>query len=839
MPHLALAFTVALTIGLVFGVAFDFASLRWPAAILAGSWASAALAYHRRLPRALLAALAMTAVAAGSMLGAAAVDRALHPSLRELLEQRLGGFAIDSARDGRAEEPVIVEGLLTRDASPTAGGLSLRVAVDRVAIGPCPEPAEGGITVSIAGSLPDEARRSWTKGRRVRMPALLRRPARYLDWGVADQERAMARRGLALVGTVKSAMLVELLRRGTWWEEGAAAVRAATREALARHVAPGDDQAAAIATALIIGDRAAIDTAVEQRLQEAGTYHVIAISGGNIAILAGLALGTLGWLRIRGRIAALLTIAMLAAYVVVANGGASVARATLMAVLYLALRVIDQRTAAANAIALSAAILLLIDPLSIFDVGFWLTFGATTAILAGAARLQLPAHSWRAVLLAVLAATVCAELALAPVAALTFQRVTLAGLPLNFVAIPCMSVVQIAAMAVVAFDQIGAMSFASLAAVVVQWATVGLIESTRLLDVAPWLTWRVPPPSPTVVTLYYAALASWWWTSRAQATSSRVAVRAAAALTLVFFVWIVGAPAARVRAAGDGWLHVSMIDVGQGDAMLVTFPNGRTLVVDTGGVSVAGDFDIGERVIGPALRARSLLRLDYLAVTHGDPDHVGGARSLVRDFAPSEVWWGVPVANHQPAAVVRHVAEQVRSTWRTLQRGDRFEIGGVEVRVHHPPLPDWERQKVRNNDSIVLEARFGDLSMLLTGDIGRDVEQELLGTLDLLPIVLVKVPHHGSATSSSEEFVERLQPALAFIGVGRSNMYGHPVPSVLGRYNRAGTAIFRTDQDGQIDLVTDGRVIQVRTFTGRVWDWQTDRHEGTKDTKKNHEGSPQ
>ena len=91
-----------------------------------------------------------------------------------------------------------------------------------------------------------------------------------------------------------------------------------------------------------------------------------------------------------------------------------------------------------------------------------------------------------------------------------------------------------------------------------------------------------------------------------------------------------------------------------------------------------------------------------------------------------EIWWGVPVANHEPTALVRAEADRARATWRTLQRGDRFDIGGVELRVHHPPPPDWERQKVRNNDSLVIELRFGQVSVLLTGDIGREVEQELL-----------------------------------------------------------------------------------------------------------------
>jgi competence protein ComEC len=791
-------------------------------AALAAGWIVALVAFNRGWPRVQLAAVAASAIAAGALLGSAAVDRAMNPPIRVLLEQRFGGFALAAAAETRLEEPVVIEGRLRADATPTATGVALRIGVESVwlgagAAGASAEPAEGGVSVTVVGALQRDSPSQWIAGRRVRMPALLRRPARYLNWGLPDQERALARRGIALVGTVKSATLVDVVAPGWWWEEAAAAVRAATRRAMTRHVAPRDGQSAAIATALLIGDRTAIDPEVERRLQEAGTYHVIAISGGNIAILAGLVLATLGWLGVRGRIAALVTITTLACYAVVASGGASVARATLMASIYLAVRFIDHRTAAANAVALSAAALLLVNPLSIVDVGFWLTFGATGAILIGASRLHVPSARVTAAALGLLVASICAELALAPMSARAFERVTLAGPVLNFVAIPCMTLVQLAAMALVAADLIGVTAAATGIARAVELGTTGLVGSARLVDVAPWLTWRVPPPGTIVLAAYYAALAAWLLSSRSLLPRRVIVARSALGLAAALFLWIIVAPAARARASGTGKLHVTLIDVGQGDALLVTFPNGRTLGIDTGGVTVRGDFDIGERVIGPTLRARQLLSLDYLAVTHGDPDHIGGARALVREFRPKEVWWGVPVANHEPTARVRSEAARARAAWHTLQRGDRIEIGGVEIRVHHPPPPDWERQHVRNNDSLVLELRYGQVSVLLTGDIGREIEGELLPMLDLLPIVVLKVPHHGSGTSSSVAFVQKLKPAVALIGVGRNNTYGHPVPYVLERFHQTGTEIFRTDRDGQIDVITDGRSLTVSTVTARRW----------------------
>jgi competence protein ComEC len=822
VSHLPVLLALALIAGLAGGVLAD-APLVLPASLaLSASWAFALLGYERRWPRVQLAALSLAVAVSGSLLGSDAIDRALHTPLRALLEQRFGGFAIEGRDAGRVEEPIVIEGRLRDDAALTMTGVSVRMDVRSVSIGQMSHGASGGVSLTVGGALHAGRLSEWTAGRVVRAPALLRRPATYLNEGVPDQERALARRGITLVGSIKSGALVEVRARGRWWEELAARVRLRTRLALVRHVRPRGEQSAAIATAILIGDRAGLDVEVERRLQEAGTYHVIAISGGNIAILAGIMLGVFGWLGFRGRLAALGAIAGLTAYAVIAAGGASVARATLMAGVYLAVRLIDQRTGAANGIAITASALLLVDPLAIVDLGFWLTFGATIAIVVGASLVKLPGRTPARAVAAVLMASACAELALAPVGAMVFQRVTLAGLLLNFVALPAMTLVQIGAMAVVICDATGLVVPAAWAGQLVHAGSVALTESAGALDYAPWLTWRVPSPAVTIVTAYYLALAvavlSFHSRQRGRALGGVVqawARRGSLAAVAVLFLWIVLAPSARVRAAGDGRLHLTMFDVGQGDAMLVTFPNGLTLVVDTGGVTLQGEFDIGERVLGPALRARQLVHLDYLAVTHGDPDHVGGARSLVRDFNPREVWWGVAVPNHEPAAIVRTQADRVRAGWRTLQRGDRLEIGGVELRVHHPPPPDWERQRVRNDDSLVLELRYGTVSMLLTGDISRDIERELLATLDLLPTVVLKVAHHGSATSSAAEFVGQLRPRIAVIGVGRGNPYGHPVPYVLERYEQAETEVFRTDVDGQIDVVTNGHSITVTTFTGR------------------------
>ena len=163
---------------------------------------------------------------------------------------------------------------------------------------------------------------------------------------------------------------------------------------------------------------------------------------------------------------------------------------------------------------------------------------------------------------------------------------------------------------------------------------------------------------------------------------------------------------------------------------------------------------------------------------------------------PFEVWEGVPVPPHVPTRELRALVDTHGSVWRTLQPLDRLSFSSVNLTVHHPPHPDWERQRVRNDDSEVIELRYGGVSFVFTGDISREVERTLVPGFERTPIRILKVPHHGSATSSSTPFLDALRPDIAVISAGRGNPFGHPVPVVLARYRDVGSAIYRTDHDG-------------------------------------------
>jgi competence protein ComEC len=744
--------------------------------------------------------------------GAAARDAALAPSLVRWLDEHAGAAT-------RLSGPILARGRLTADAAGTEFGVRLVIDVREVHHEGRWLAARGRVQAYVSGDLASDRAAEWTAGRPIEAPISLRRPQELLNPGGLDPIRQALRRPFHLAGTVKSAALI-VVEHGAWWDEAAAAVRRHVRSAVGRHNL-GDRQAA-IVTAILIGDRAGLSDEIERRLQAAGTYHVIAISGGNVALVTLMAIAAVRLTVRPHRAAYLIALVLVMAYGWVVGGDPSVQRAVTAAGIYLAARVAGLVPRAVHVLSTVAAIVVTIDPLTALDVGAWLSFGATLGIVTYAGRFtknlttrlsRKPVWAVRSVL-ALFGATLAAELALLPIGATVFSRVSVAGLLLNFGAIPAMAIVQVAGMVVVVSDvwwpaaSAGAGRVASVAAAL-------LVDSAALVDVMPWLSWRVPPSPPGWTVAYYLA-----WPIALWPRGDRTLRGFGLGLAVVATTTIVTAPTVE-RAAPRDRLRVTVVDVGQGEAIAVQFPGGRSLLVDTGGTP--GPFDIGGRVVTPTLWALGIRRLDWLAITHADLDHIGGARSVLSDLTPREVWEGIPVPRSPDLQRLRADARALGVNWRTVVAGDRLEVGGAVVEVAHPPLPEWERQKVRNDDSVVLRVAYGKVEFLLTGDAGIEFERRLSPERVTTPLRILKVGHHGSRTSSSTSFLDALRPHLALISAGRANPFGHPAPDVLLRLEQIDSEIFRTDRDAAIIIETDGANVDVRSLLGRTWRLSTSR----------------
>ena len=673
-------------------------------------------------------------------------------------------------------------------------------------------PATGGVAFTVSGEAGSGSAAEWRAGRVIAAPATFRRPARYLNAGVADFERQVALDGTTLFGSIKSGLLVDVVSRGAALQEWAGNVRAHVRRAVQRWVAPRTTTGAAIVTAVLIGDRTGLPDDVTDRLQRAGTYHIIAISGGNVAILAGLVIGLLTCVGVHGRLRALIAIAALLAYAEIATAGPSVWRATTMAVVYLAARACDHRTPPWQATAFAAGVMAVVTPLDVVNPGFVLTFGATCALvesvrwLGHRSQATSGAPRMRTWVLASIAASVAVELVLIPVSAESFSRVTLAGPLLNLAAVPLMAVAQVAGLVVAAAEAWPAL--AAPAGWLAANSASAIVYTAQLVDVVPNLSWRVPEPAAPVIALYYSSLLV-----ALIARKSRLRL-VAMPLCAVALLIIVGAIGRSDPPAVPG-VRLTMFDVGQGEALLLESGSSR-LQIDAGGAPFgSGGFDIGARVVAPALWARQVSSLDAVLMTHGDPDHMGGARVLLEDFSPRQLWEGVIVPRHEPSAGLRQAAAAGGIASVLRRAGEAFRWGNARVRVLHPPEPDWERPRVRNDDSVVLELSCGRVALLLTGDVSGDVEREIASRLTAAPVRILKVAHHGSRTSSSLALLESWRPQIALISAGRGNTFGHPAAEVLERLESIGARIYRTDRDGQITLETDCESVFVRTFNDK------------------------
>src|SRR2546427_10812671 len=323
MRCVALIPGVAVLVGVVGGSRWPGIAGAMPAGVLVIAFLVAVGAWMLSRGVVVVASCAVGFFFAGIILTAGATRGALASTLRETLDSEIGGFQLDDLGPRAAHQPIRTRVRLTEDAVSRDGIVLMRARVETIRVSGVDRVVTGGVLLGIAGSVAASRLTEWRAGRLFDVPVTFRRPARYLNDGVPDFERDLVLDGTTLLATAKSALVVEPVERGSYLQEAAASVRARVRRSVARWVTPHDVVAGAIVTAILIGDRTGLPGEVRTRLQAAGTYHVIAISGGNIAILAAALAGLLALAGVRGRVAAAATMGGLLGYAWIVAAGPS------------------------------------------------------------------------------------------------------------------------------------------------------------------------------------------------------------------------------------------------------------------------------------------------------------------------------------------------------------------------------------------------------------------------------------------------------------------------------------------------------------------------------------
>ncbi len=557
----------------------------------------------------------------------------------------------------------------------------------------------------------------------------------------------------------------------------------------------------AVLEALLLGEDGRLDPEMERSLQGTGLYHLFAISGGHIAVLAFLLFGLLRFARVPKRASYAVLAVLLAGYAVLVEGNASVLRAVIMAEAFLIGRLLWREAHILNAVGLSALVLLLANPFHLFDAGFQLTYAATVSIILFAPRIlkRLPRLPIGASELT--AMSVAALLGVLPIMAADFNRVTFSSLLLNYAAVPLVALIM--GLGYVFLPLALLLPFTAGAFASVLDLLVRVFERVaHLLDWAPVLSYRLPTPRGWTVLGYAATLLVLLVPLKA-----RVLRAAAFAAFTGFFLILVTYPFSPVSRE----LKVTVLDVGQGDAILVEFPGRVRMLVDAGGFP-EGTFDVGESVVSPFLWRKGIKRLDALVLTHAHPDHIGGLPAVARNFRVGEFWDARLPAGSEAYAALQS-ALRPGTLRRRVGRGFAWERSGVRVDVLHPPeRADAEAVEPQNDDSVALRISGGGTSFLLAGDIGRPAEADILASGIAVRAEVLKAPHHGSATSSSPEFLAAVSPSIVIITVGEGNRYGLPSPAVVAAYEAAGAKVLRTDVHGAVEIrASPGRVPAIRT----------------------------
>jgi competence protein ComEC len=693
-------------------------------------------------------------------------------------------------------------------------------------------------------------------GTRVRLTAKLRLPRNFRNSGAFDYEGYLHGLGISTLASVKSED-IEILQGtsgsllGFW--------RSRVRNSILQRIHQSGlwgREDSAIFAAMIMGDDSLLLRNVREEFQQTGVYHLLVVSGMNVALLAF----ALFWLARRLRLpewpASLVTIVLSIFYAYIAGMGVPIMRAVLMLSLFLVARLLYRDRNGLNATGFAALAVLALSPAALFEPGFQLTFLALLAItgislpilertsapyrsalkhldttgydlglepklaqfrldlrlVAGRVQQFVGERGARMIVtggsgailalfeLLVVSAITQAVLVL-PMRAY-FHRAAILGVPANILVLPLAGLMLNAGIAAIALSYVSlpfAHLTATLAAGSLHW-TLGCLHFLSGFHIAQW---RVPDPPVFLMLAALAGILLAFLSVRKQRTI------AFAGLAALFFSSGIVATYHATPKIESRKIEITAIDVGQGDSLLVISPEGRTMLIDGGGSigPVRSEFDFGEDVVAPYLWSRGLDHLDVVALTHAHGDHIGGLPRIIEDFHPTELWVGInpetpallhlyEVANENHVVIRRHVAD------------DEVDWAGTHIRVLSPPA-DWQpKPQPKNDDSLALLISYGDTRALLAGDLEKKMERFV--ATESPRADLLKVAHHGSATSTTSELLAAVHPQFAVISAGYQNPFGHPRKVVLDRLQAAEVKTYRTDLQGAITFLLDGKSVEAR-----------------------------
>jgi len=736
-------------------------------------------------------------------------------------------------------------------------------------------PASGGLRLSFAPQTKEEAAPDVHAGDEVSVLTQARRPQNYRDDGAFDRRAYLEQQNIHVVATLRAPELMERVSVAEP-TPGIRLARARRRlREQVDILFASNAQVAGVLRAILLGDRSFVDRAESTDFQKTGVFHVLVVAGLHVGALGFFLFWVGRKLRLSPLLTALLTLSLLLAYVTVVEQRPPVLRAAVMTAIVVLGGMFFRRLELLNSAAVAALLLLIAKPLAVRDSSFQLTFLAIGCIAGLAApwlertvqpyvralrgwrditrdaanlpgptqfRIDLRALSrWTSSRLPLrlsevaenslatgisfslrvwelLVITMALQLGMLPLMARDFHRITLDAPLVNLAAVPLTGVVV-----PLGFLTIGTgllfPALGKLVGVPLAWATLLLLRVVQWFAQFPQWSYRIPGPPSWLVVIFLLGGVLLAMALRIIHPGRRLLARVACG------VLGAGALAIALFPFGPKWskgkLEVTVLDVGQGDSLFVVSPHGRTLLIDGGGAF--GGFpgheehngpDPGEDAVSPYLWSRGFQKLDTVALTHAHQDHIGGLTAILENFRVGSLLIGREVSSAAFSNLEQLAHERKIPVVHEI-RGRAFSWDGVEAQFLWPEVsPEEIAPSAKNNDSLVLRLQYGDRSVMLPGDAEKQTEREILAENSeaIIHADVLKIGHHGSKNSTTPEFLGAVRPQIAVISAGEDNPYGHPSPELLERLEEAGLWVLRTDRDGAVHVLTDGRQLQISCY---------------------------